>query len=30
MERMRRLVCEFYDGFSFGRFVRSIRNIRAI
>lgn len=22
MDRMRRLVCEFYDGFSFGRFVR--------
>jgi flavin-dependent dehydrogenase len=22
MERMRRLVCEFYDGMSFGRFVR--------
>jgi flavin-dependent dehydrogenase len=22
MERMRRLVCEFYDGFSFGRFVK--------
>ena len=22
MERMRRLVCEFYDGFSFGRFIR--------
>jgi flavin-dependent dehydrogenase len=22
MERMRRLVCEFYDGFSFGRFVQ--------
>ena len=22
MERMRRLVCEFYAGFSFGRFVR--------
>jgi flavin-dependent dehydrogenase len=22
MERMRRLVCEYYDGFSFGRFVR--------
>ncbi len=22
MERMRRLVCEFYDGFSFGKFVR--------
>jgi flavin-dependent dehydrogenase len=23
MERMRRLVCAFYDGFSFGRFVRN-------
>ncbi len=23
MERMRRLVCEYYDGFSFGRFVKS-------
>jgi len=22
MERMRRLVCEFYDGFSFGRFIK--------
>ena len=22
MERMRRLVCAYYDGFSFGRFVR--------
>ena len=22
MERMRRLVCEFYDGFNFGRFVK--------
>ena len=22
MDRMRRLVCEFYDGFSFGRFVK--------
>ena len=22
MNRMRRLVCEYYDGFSFGRFVR--------
>jgi flavin-dependent dehydrogenase len=22
MERMRRLVCEFYEGFSFGRFIR--------
>ena len=23
MERMRRLVCEYYDGFSFGRFVKA-------
>jgi flavin-dependent dehydrogenase len=23
MDRMRRLVCEFYDGFSFGRFVKN-------
>jgi flavin-dependent dehydrogenase len=23
MDRMRRLVCEFYDGFSFGRFVKA-------
>ena len=22
VDRMRRLVCEYYDGFSFGRFVR--------
>ena len=22
MNRMRRLVCEYYDGFSFGKFVR--------
>ncbi len=22
MDRMRRLVCEFYNGFSFGKFVR--------
>ncbi|GIW93528.1 MAG: hypothetical protein KatS3mg110_1569 [Pirellulaceae bacterium] len=22
MQRMRRLVCEYYDGFSFGRFVK--------
>ena len=22
MDRMRRLVCEYYDGFSFGRFVK--------
>ena len=22
MDRMRRLVCEYYEGFSFGRFVR--------
>jgi hypothetical protein len=23
MDRMRRLVCEFYNGFSFGRFVKA-------
>jgi flavin-dependent dehydrogenase len=26
MERMRRLVCEYYDGFSFGKFVRRFPN----
>ena len=26
MNRMRRLVCEYYDGFSFGRFVRRFPN----
>jgi flavin-dependent dehydrogenase len=28
MDRMRRLVCEYYDGFSFGRFVRQYPNHR--
>ena len=28
VDRMRRLVCEFYDGFSFGRFVRTFPNLR--
>jgi flavin-dependent dehydrogenase len=28
VDRMRRLVCEYYDGFSFGQFVRSFPNLR--
>ncbi len=28
MERMRRLVCEFYNGFSFGRFVKSYPQLK--
>jgi flavin-dependent dehydrogenase len=28
MERMRRLVCEYYDGFSFGRFVRRYPHLK--
>ena len=28
VDRMRRLVCEFYDGFSFGRFVRAYPDLR--
>jgi flavin-dependent dehydrogenase len=28
MDRMRRLVCEFYDGFSFGQFVRQYPDLR--
>lgn len=28
MERMRRLVCEFYDGLSFGRFVRKYPHMK--
>jgi hypothetical protein len=28
VDRMRRLVCEFYDGFSFGRFMRSYPELR--
>ncbi len=28
MNRMRRLVCEYYDGFSFGRFVRAYPHLK--
>jgi flavin-dependent dehydrogenase len=28
IDRMRRLVCEYYDGFSFGRFVRQYPHLR--
>ena len=28
MDRMRRLVCEYYDGFSFGNFVRNFPNLQ--
>jgi flavin-dependent dehydrogenase len=28
VDRMRRLVCEYYDGFSFGQFVRSFPELR--
>jgi flavin-dependent dehydrogenase len=28
VDRMRRLVCEYYDGFSFGQFVRSFPQLR--
>jgi flavin-dependent dehydrogenase len=28
VDRMRRLVCEYYDGFSFGKFVRSYPHLR--
>ncbi len=28
VDRMRRLVCEYYDGFSFGRFVRKYPELR--
>lgn len=28
MERMRRLVCEFYDGFNFGKFVKRFPHLR--
>jgi flavin-dependent dehydrogenase len=28
VDRMRRLVCEYYDGFSFGKFVRSYPDLR--
>jgi flavin-dependent dehydrogenase len=30
MDRMRRLVCEFYDGFSFGRFVRKYPHLKGL
>jgi hypothetical protein len=28
VDRMRRLVCEYYEGFSFGRFVRNFPDLR--
>ena len=28
IDRMRRLVCEFYDGFSFGKFVKTYPHLR--
>jgi len=28
VDRMRRLVCEYYDGFSFGRFIKSYPDLR--
>jgi hypothetical protein len=28
MDRMRRLVCAYYDGFSFGRFVRRYPHLK--
>ena len=28
VDRMRRLVCEYYDGFSFGKFVRNYPDLR--
>ena len=28
MDRMRRLVCEYYDGFNFGQFIRRFPNHR--
>jgi flavin-dependent dehydrogenase len=30
MQRMRRLVCEFYDGFSFGRFVKQHPHLKGL
>lgn len=30
VDRMRRLVCEYYDGFSFGNFVRNFPNLKGI
>ena len=28
VDRMRRLVCEYYDGFSFGKFVRTFPHLK--
>jgi flavin-dependent dehydrogenase len=30
VDRMRRLVCEYYDGFSFGKFVRSFPHLKGL
>jgi len=30
VDRMRRLVCEYYDGFSFGKFVKNFPNLKGI
>jgi flavin-dependent dehydrogenase len=30
VDRMRRLVCEYYDGFSFGKFVRAFPHLKGI
>jgi hypothetical protein len=30
VDRMRRLVCEYYDGFSFGRFVRAFPQYKGL
>jgi flavin-dependent dehydrogenase len=30
VDRMRRLVCEYYDGFSFGQFVKTFPNLKGI
>jgi flavin-dependent dehydrogenase len=30
VDRMRRLVCEYYDGFSFGRFVRKFPHLKGL
>jgi flavin-dependent dehydrogenase len=30
VDRMRRLVCEYYDGFSFGRFVRTFPDLKGL
>ena len=30
MDRIRRLVCEFYDGLSFGRFVKKYPHLKGL